>query len=115
LYTAFDLAATQGIPIMRPMFVDFPQEAQNFSIATQFMWGDNILVSPKLQSPVSNYYNYEASAEIWAVATVLPKSASWYNLITNKLETESRIAKTYTDDQIPSWVKAGSVIPILNH
>lgn len=109
LYTAFEQAATLGVPIMRPMFVEFPEETEMFNTASQFMWGDNILVSPKLSSPGTS------SDEIWQVSTVLPTSVTWYNLITKLVETETQIDKNYTNDQIPCWVKAGSIIPILNH
>jgi alpha-glucosidase (family GH31 glycosyl hydrolase) len=30
------------------MFLDFPEDEAMFSLATQFMFGDNILVAPKL-------------------------------------------------------------------
>jgi hypothetical protein len=56
------------------------------------MWGDNILVSPKLSSPGTS------SDEIWQVSTVLPTSVTWYNLITKLVETETQIDKNYTND-----------------
>lgn len=51
----------------------------------------------------------------WTITTVLPVSSGWYNLLTERLETESTVTATYTDDQIPMWVKAGAIIPMLNH
>jgi alpha-glucosidase (family GH31 glycosyl hydrolase) len=37
---------------MRPMFVEFPTDKSLFETATQFMFCDSILVSPKLYEPV---------------------------------------------------------------
>jgi alpha-glucosidase (family GH31 glycosyl hydrolase) len=48
LYTTFHDASQTGVPIMRPMFLDFPQDETLFGTASQFMFGDSILVSPKL-------------------------------------------------------------------
>ena len=48
LYTLFYLASTEGTPIMRPMWYEFPTDANTFDITDQFMFGDAILVSPKL-------------------------------------------------------------------
>ena len=31
------------------------------------------------------------------------------------LETENKIKRNYEDDEMAIWIKAGSIIPILNH
>jgi alpha-glucosidase (family GH31 glycosyl hydrolase) len=48
LQTAFDEASTQGTPIMRPMFLEFPSDTSVFDKASQFMFGEHILVSAKV-------------------------------------------------------------------
>jgi len=111
IYTAFNQAALLGIPIMRPMYLDFPQDEALFGTATQFMFGDNILVSPKLMNP--HIANNEAE---WFVNTYLPSSAVWYNYLTKSVDTRSgQFTAQYTDTEIPMWVKAGSIIPLLDH
>ena len=88
---------------MRPMFVAFPKTESMYGLASQFMFGDDILVSPKL---TSSYY----------VSTALPPTESWYNYNTEMLETRSgTISETYPVMDIPMWVRAGSILPILNH
>ena len=47
LYSAFYRASQDGIPILRPMFVMFPDNEEGFSIDDQFFLGDSgILVKP---------------------------------------------------------------------
>ena len=51
IYSTFDQFSVDCTPLMRPMFMDFPEEENMFGIASQFMFGDSILVSPKLIAP----------------------------------------------------------------
>lgn len=41
-----DIAAEIGIPIMRPMFVDFPEDKECYKTGDQYMFGDDILFAP---------------------------------------------------------------------
>jgi alpha-glucosidase (family GH31 glycosyl hydrolase) len=67
---------------MRPMFVEFPEEEALFGTATQFMFGDNILISPKLDQPHRQDQPWQSGdlTAKWLVRTQLPQSANWYNL-----------------------------------
>jgi alpha-glucosidase len=47
-YTTFKYGSLTGIPIMRPMMLEFPAEEEFFKIGNQFMYGDKFLVSPKI-------------------------------------------------------------------
>lgn len=99
---------------MRPMFLEFPQEDNLFSTATQFMFGNNILVSPKLKTPFVHGHSNNVDIS-WSVSTELPQGAHWYNMITSQLETRTSFTAEYEDSEIPMWARAGSIIPILNH
>jgi alpha-glucosidase (family GH31 glycosyl hydrolase) len=46
----FYTASTEGLPLMRPMWQEFPQDENTFAMETQFMFGDALLVAPKLDS-----------------------------------------------------------------
>jgi alpha-glucosidase (family GH31 glycosyl hydrolase) len=48
LYTQFWISTQFGYPIMRPLWYEFPTDTNTFSISRQFMWGDNMLVAPKI-------------------------------------------------------------------
>ena len=66
LYTMFYDAVLTGVPIMRPMWLEFPQNTDMFSITSQFMFGDSILFAPKL-----NVYNQD-------IDVYFPQEATWY-------------------------------------
>lgn len=40
------IAAEQGVPVMRPMFYDFPEDETCFQTGEQYMFGDDILFAP---------------------------------------------------------------------
>lgn len=41
-----DIASKDGIPVMRPMFVDFPEDDICYKTGDQYMFGDDILFAP---------------------------------------------------------------------
>jgi len=84
------------------MFLDFPQNEAMFHLDSQFMFGDNILVAPKLN-------NFKQVA-------YLPYEAEWYNLNTKLLWTEcSPFIGVWPVMEMPVFYRAGSIIPILLH
>ena len=48
LYTTFYLSSQSGLPIWRPMYYDQPQDKFLWDVESQFMFGSQILVSPKV-------------------------------------------------------------------
>jgi len=89
------------------MFLEFPTEESLFAIASQFMFGESILVSPKVDA-ISKY--------LYPITTLLPTSANWYDLNTKMLENRSSpISQLLGDKAMGVWIKAGSILPILNH
>jgi mannosyl-oligosaccharide alpha-1,3-glucosidase len=75
LYTQYYYANTEGLPIMRPMWMEFPTDTNTFSLGNQFMWGDSFLVAPKLGEPVKFSM---AMNGIYNITVYLPPSADWY-------------------------------------
>jgi alpha-glucosidase (family GH31 glycosyl hydrolase) len=86
LYTCFVEATKTGIPIMRPMFIEYPQDEVFFDMATQFMFCDSILSSPKITP-----YEYDATLKSYGtkVVTTLPLKDSLYNFETKLLENRT--------------------------
>jgi len=50
IYTLFYIASTEGQPVMRPMWQEFPQNEATFELEEQFMFGGAMLIAPKLHS-----------------------------------------------------------------
>ncbi len=87
--------------IMRAMVMDFPQDKNVVDNGSQFMFGSSILVAP-----VTKY-----KARTWEV--YLPKQkAGWYDFHTGKFyEGGQKINADAPLEEIPLFVKAGSIIP----
>jgi alpha-glucosidase len=49
VYTAFWQCSQTGLPMMRPLFLAFPDDAATAGVQDQFMFGDSLLVAPVLE------------------------------------------------------------------
>jgi len=58
-------AHEQGTPPMRPLFYDFPDDAQSWSIEDQFLFGPDLLVAPILYKGAQSCSVYLPAGEIW--------------------------------------------------
>jgi alpha-glucosidase len=82
LYTAFKHATETGTPILRPTWYEFPEDTKTFDKSTQFMFGDNFLVSPKKSSPSEMHRVFHAPVD---VEVYLPPSTNWYSYYSKQL------------------------------
>ncbi len=41
-----DIASNEGVPVMRPMFFDYPDDEVCYSLGEQYMFGDDIIFAP---------------------------------------------------------------------
>jgi len=90
-----------GSTIMRPMVMDFNGDTAAINRQYQFMFGKSILVAP-VTEPGTNSLN-----------VYLPQSSSWFDFYTNKNYTGGQNATVEAPlDQIPLFVKAGSILPV---
>uniref|UniRef100_A0A2K6UFX6 Glucosidase II alpha subunit n=1 Tax=Saimiri boliviensis boliviensis TaxID=39432 RepID=A0A2K6UFX6_SAIBB len=65
-YTLFYQAHREGIPIMRPLWVQYPQDVTTFSIDDQFLLGDALLVHPVSDSGAHGVQVYlPGQGEVW--------------------------------------------------
>jgi mannosyl-oligosaccharide alpha-1,3-glucosidase len=83
LYTAFKHATETGCPIIRPMWFEFPQEEASFIVDTQFMFAENILVSPKI-IPTADLESQPVFVSLY-----LPRETMWYTLNGEVLERQA--------------------------
>ena len=62
------VAHEHGDPVMRPLFFDFPDQAESWQIEDQYMFGPDILVAPVLEAG-------QRSRKVW-----LPAGCAWIDL-----------------------------------
>jgi alpha-glucosidase len=99
IYTGIEEAARTGVPLMRPLFLEFPKEADLDTNGTEFMFGRSLLVAPKAWPFVEPY------------EVTLPKG-DWFDYWTG--EKHSGPAEFKVDpplDTLPVYVRAGSILP----
>ncbi|MFP4631346.1 MAG: glycoside hydrolase family 31 protein [Candidatus Acetothermia bacterium] len=49
LYTEFYRSSKTGLPILRPLFMEFPDDEETYSVSDQFMVGESVLVAPVVE------------------------------------------------------------------
>lgn len=99
LYDMYYLSHTKGLPIFRPMIMEFQNDINLIDNKEQFMFGNSILVAPVL-------YEGERSKVVY-----LPKG-NWYNYFTNeKFKGGENYQMECQLDEILVFVKEGSIIP----
>jgi len=103
IYTYFRKGCLEGIPLMRPMWMEFPDDDPCWDEAIfnqQFMFGPDMLVAPVLK---------EGERE---VSLYLPEGR-WYHYFDNTVYTGGKnIIVDAELDQINIFVREGSIIPI---
>lgn len=98
LYTAAHQAAATGLPIARPMLLDYPQLPQAWQFDLQYFWGDQLLVAPAADN--------SGSKTLW-----LPPGR-WYPWQGQAwLEGERELIRPVAVGELPLYVKAGAIIP----
>ncbi|MDD6194353.1 MAG: glycoside hydrolase family 31 protein [Lachnospiraceae bacterium] len=104
LYTANVLTATEGIPLIMPMYyLNDCKEA--YEAKNQYYFGENMIVAPVLQ-PVDQ--KGVAPVSVW-----LPEGI-WTDFFTREVyEGGQTYELSVPMDRIPVFVKAGAVVPLL--
>ena len=54
----------EGVPLMRPLFVDFEDDPDAFDVQYQYMLGDDVLVAPVTEPDVSEWLVYLPKARV---------------------------------------------------
>jgi alpha-D-xyloside xylohydrolase len=93
-------ARERGIPPMRPLFVDFPDDARSWAVEDEFLLGPDILVAPVLDAGARRRDGYlppGSWSDGWTGATV---------------EGAREISVEAPLERIPVFSRAGADIPV---
>ncbi len=98
IYTKMEESSRTGIPLMRPMFLEFPDDPALETNGEEYMFGDDLLVAPKVWDFVGPY------------SVVLPKG-DWFDYWTGtRLDGGRTIQVDPPLDTLPVYVRAGSIL-----
>jgi len=101
-YTLFKESSINGLPMMRPMFLSFPDDENTYAMEDQYMAGESLLVKPVIS---------QGQKEI---TVYLPKLSNWYDYMTKKAvqpDNNGNITIPTTLSTIPVFLRGGSIIP----
>jgi len=98
IYTEMKEASESGIPLMRPMFLEFPNEKDFETADTEFMFGPELLVAPKVDEKFEPY-------------DVKFPAGTWYDFWTGQRVTGSTLTVNPPLDMVPIYVRGGSILP----
>ncbi len=99
-YTAVEESFRAGIPLMRPIFLEYPQAAEFYGDERNFFFGNDFLVEPIVTEMVD------------AEEIKFPPGA-WYDFWSSTRYTDKdKIVLRPKLDELPLYVRAGAIVPM---
>jgi alpha-glucosidase len=99
LYTTLEEAHRTGVPLFRPLVLNYPADANTHNLDDEFMIGDDLLVAPVVKPDVTRRSVY------------LPKGV-WYDYWTNKKYVGGTTFIFEAPlETVPLFVRGGAIIP----
>jgi alpha-glucosidase len=99
IYTSMEETSRSGLPLMRPMFLEFPAETDLATNDREFMFGPDLLVAPQLGETLD------------PLRVDLP-AGGWYDYWSGKkVGDHSPLSLHPKLDELPVYVRAGAIIP----
>ena len=103
IYTEAHEAYKTGISLVHPLYYEYPKMLQCYDYKQQYFFGDNMIVAP-ITEPMHGQEKIVGG--VW-----LPEG-DWYDYRNNVIQTGPVLTSDfYGLDEIPVYVKAGSIIP----
>lgn len=98
--TSWDVSRHDGT-FMRPLIMDFAADKKTHNLGHEYLFGRSILVAPVTKPGTKSWPVY------------LPQGSDWYHFYNNeKLKGGQTVQCNAPIDEIPLYIKAGSILPI---
>jgi len=100
LYSVVRECTLTGLPVMRALWLHYPDDPKAIACPDQYLWGRNILVAPVVEKAATSRRVY------------LPRGV-WYDFWTReKLEGARELMRPVDLETIPLYVRAGTILPL---
>lgn len=105
IYTLYFEAHVTGVPVMRPLWMEFPEDESVVTIDHEFMLGGALLVCP-VDQPSTNQIKAHLPGRRQQGDTV------WMNVVNGDVHSgRSQINTAAPADRIPVFQKGGTIVP----
>jgi alpha-glucosidase len=102
LWSCFEAASRDAVPIIRPTFYNFPDDEQCLQDSDEFMLGDSLLVAPVVQAGAKTRTLY---------LPALPEGLGWIDFHTRQ-RFQAGQSHTVSADGLPLFVVQGASLPL---
>jgi len=100
LYTGIEEASRTGIPLMRPLFLEYPQASGFYGDDRDFLFGSDFFVAP-------------VTTEMVDAEEISLPPGDWYDFWTNtRLSSKEKFSLRPRLDEMPLYVRAGAIVPM---
>ena len=100
LYTGIEEASRTGLPLMRPVFLEYPQASGFYGDDRDFLFGSDFFVAP-------------VTTEMVDAEEISLPPGDWYDFWTNtRLSSKEKFSLRPRLDEMPLYVRAGAIVPM---
>ncbi len=100
LYSLAHECATTGMPIMRALWLHYPDDPKAVACGDEYLWGKEVLVAPVVEKGATTRELY------------LPPG-SWYDFWTGeRIEGGRHVSRNVDLETMPLYIRAGSILPL---
>jgi alpha-glucosidase len=100
IYTYIEETARTGIPLMRPLVLEYPKTEEFYGENRDFLFGPDLFVSPVVSETLD------------AHSVKLPPG-EWYDFWTSEKHSDKSEIKLHPRlDEVPLYVRAGAILPL---
>jgi len=100
LYSAVAETHATGLPLMRALWLAYPEDLRASAVEDAYLWGDSVLVAPVLEPGATHRTTY------------LPRGVWWDYWNNLRFEGGSEVTREVNLETIPLYVKAGAIVPV---
>lgn len=100
IYSSVEQTHRLGLPLMRALWIAWPEDAKAAAIADEYMWGDHLLVAPVIEAGATRRTTY------------LPTGNWWDFWSSQQIQGGAEATREVDMATIPVYARAGAVIPM---
>ena len=100
LYSSVEQGHRTGLPLMRALWIAYPEDARTALVDDEYLWGDHFLVAPVLEKAAKQRTAY------------LPAGMWWDFWSGERVEGGKEITRDVDLETLPLYVRAGAIVPM---